>query len=143
MDISSREAEIIKSFANIETWEEKYKKIIEWGKALPPLDEEFRQEKFKVKGCQSTIWLGARFKDGKIFFEADSDALIVKGIAALLIKVFSDLACDEVLKCDGTFLDQIGIRQHLSMNRSNGLSALIKQMKLYAQVFKLTGGKGV
>ncbi len=133
--IEEKKQTLINEFKDLNTWEDKYRKIILLGKDLPELKKEYYQDKYKVKGCQSQIWLASELKDGKVYYFADSDAMIVKGIAALLIHVFSGHSPEEVYKSDAQFLDIIGIKQHLSMNRSNGLTQLLKQIKLYAMVF--------
>lgn len=127
---------IVADFNAVADWEERYKKIIELGKKLPPLDESQRIEANRLKGCQSQLWLSAELKDGKVIFHADSDASIVKGIAALVIEAYSGGTPDEILQTKSEFLDRIGLKEHLTMNRSNGLSALLKQVSFYAMAFK-------
>jgi cysteine desulfuration protein SufE len=117
-------------------WEDRYKEIIQIGKSLNNYPEEKRDEKYKVKGCQSQVWLYPEFKDGKIYFYGDSDAVLVKGIVGLLINVYSESTPDEVLATKPEFLKEVGITEHLSMNRSNGLAAMMKQIQMYALVFK-------
>lgn len=140
MTISERVDQVLKEFEGIQDWEERYKKIIQKGKTLETLPEEHRLESNKVKGCQSQVWLHAEMKDGNIHFLADSDAAIVKGIISLLLEVYSGATPDEVLTMRPHFVDELGLRQHLSMNRSNGLSAMLKQISLYALAFKAKAG---
>lgn len=123
-------------FASCSDWEDKYRHIIKFGKDLDQMPEELKLEKFKVKGCQSQVWLYPEFIEGKIYFKADSDAMLVKGIISMLLKVYSGHTPDEIISHKPTFLDEIGISQHLSMNRSNGLASMIKQIKMYALAFK-------
>lgn len=131
--------EIIEEFELLSDWQDKYMHIIEMGKELPDLPESKKTEDNIVRGCQSKVWLTAEQNKGNIRFEADSDAIITKGLVALLIRVFSEKSPDEVLKIDLSFLETIGVADHLSMTRSNGLRAMIKQMQLYAVAFKAKG----
>ena len=117
-------------------WMDKYEYIIELGKNVPILEEKFKTDDNLISGCQSRVWLQADIQDGKVVFQAESDALIVKGIVALLIRVLSGHTPDEILEADLYFIEQIGLREHLSPTRSNGLLAMLKQMKLYALAFK-------
>ncbi len=130
--IAETEKEIIDDFALFDTWEEKYQYIIELGQQLPPLDDKFKNEEHKIKGCQSSVWLHCYSDNGKIFFRADSDSTFVKGEIALLIKVLSGRTPEEVKNAELKFIDAIGLRQHLSMTRANGLASMIKKMKEYA-----------
>jgi cysteine desulfuration protein SufE len=134
--IKEVEDEIIEAFSWFETWEEKYEYIIELGKKLPALDEKYKLEENIIKGCQSTVWLVADFRDGKIFYEADSDAIIVKGLVSMLISVLSGHAPDEILNAKLDFIREIGMMTHLAQTRSNGLVAMVKQIKNYALAFK-------
>ncbi|MEM6632451.1 MAG: SufE family protein [Bacteroidota bacterium] len=131
---------IVEEFELLSDWQEKYMHIIEMGKELPEMASSFKSEDNIVRGCQSKVWLHASYQDEKILFEADSDAIITKGLIALLIRVFSDQRPDDILHMDLTFLDTIGVSDHLSMTRSNGLRAMIKQMQLYALAFKTKEG---
>lgn len=140
MTIHERVDQLLKEFEGVEDWEQRYKKIIQKGKNLTELPEEHRIESNKVKGCQSQVWLHAEMKDGKVHFSADSDAAIVKGIISLLLEVYSGATPDEILSMRPHFVDELGLRQHLSMNRSNGLSAMLKQISLYALAFKAKAG---
>ncbi len=120
------------------SWEEKYKKIIAWGKDLAPYPEEFRDEKFKVKGCQSQVWLHAdRGANGLVLFKADSDALLVKGLISVLLNVFSEKTPEQILNTSIEFVKEAGLDQHLTPSRTNGLFAMIKQIRSYAQAFYL------
>jgi len=136
MKIEEIEKEIIAEFENFDDWIDKYEYLIELGKSLPPIEEKYKTESNVISGCQSKVWLNAFIEDGKIFFEADSDAIITKGIVGLLIRVFSGQAPDEIINAKLDFVDNIGLREHLSPTRSNGLTSMIKQMKLYALAFK-------
>ena len=135
-DIAIIEAEIIDEFSLFDSWEDKYEYIIDLGKKLPPLAAAHKTDDNKVRGCQSTVWLIARYEQGKIYFEADSDALIVKGLVSMLIRVLSGRTPDEILTAELGFIDAIGMHSHLAQTRSNGLRAMIKQMKLYAMALQ-------
>ncbi len=137
MTIPEIEKEIQDEFSMLDDWMDKYNYLIELGKSLPLIDEQYKTDQFIITGCQSKVWLHAEYRDGKVFFTADSDAIITKGIVSLLIRVFSGHTPDSIIQADLSFVDQIGLREHLSPTRSNGLSSMIKQMKLYAAVFKL------
>ncbi|MFZ9263342.1 MAG: SufE family protein [Chitinophagaceae bacterium] len=137
--ISSIENNIIEDFSMFETWEEKYEYIIDIGKKLAPLDEQYKTEDFKIKGCQSSVWIHSFEKDGKVFFEGDSDAVIVKGLVSLMIQVLSGHTPKEIIDAPLAFIDQVGLSSHLAQTRSNGLRAMIKQMKMDAQVYILKG----
>ncbi len=141
MGIRENEEKIIKDFQNLQTWEDKYKYIIDLGKELNEFPEEYRTDKYKIKGCQSQVWLHADFKDGKIYFQADSDAMIVKGLASMLLKVYSGHCPSEILSSPPEFLKEIGISQHLSPTRNNGLSSMLKQIQMYALAFKTLENK--
>jgi cysteine desulfuration protein SufE len=134
--IQQRVEKLIGQFQSMSNWEEKYQHIIKMGKNLTPIDENFRKDQYLVKGCQSKVWLHAKLKDGVVFFEADSDATIVRGIIALLLSVYSAATPDEILSTKPTFLENIGLSEHLSMARSNGLASMLKQISLYAIAFK-------
>jgi cysteine desulfuration protein SufE len=126
------EKEIVDEFELFDEWTDKYQYIIELGQKLPPLNDQHKKEENKLKGCQSSVWLNAFEKEGKIFFEAESDSTFVKGEIALLIRVLSGQEATEILNADLSFIDQIGLRQHIAVTRANGLASMIKQMKLYA-----------
>ena len=134
--IKEREEEITEDFSLFDSWEEKYEYIIDLGKKLEPLDEKFKVPENIIKGCQSTVWLTSEFKDGKIYYKADSDAVIVKGLISMLIKVLSDNNPDEILNAKLGFINDIGMMTHLAQTRSNGLLSMIKQIKNYALAYK-------
>ncbi|CCZ71135.1 SufE family protein [Bacteroides gallinaceum] len=134
--INELQDEVIDEFSNFDDWMDKYQLLIDLGSEQPPLDEQYKTEQNLIDGCQSRVWLQADFIDGKIIFQAESDALIVKGIIALLIKVVSGHTPDEILDADLYFIDRIGLKEHLSPTRSNGLLAMVKQMRMYALAFK-------
>lgn len=136
MTIQEKQIELEKEFEQLTDWEEKYSHIIQIGKKLAPVDESIKTEKYKLDGCQSQVWINAKFENGKIFFEADSDAAIVKGLIAILIRVYSGHSPDEILSNPPTFLQKIGIDKHLSPTRKNGLGAMMKQIQMYALAFK-------
>jgi len=135
MTIKEIQEEIVKEFEEISEWDEKYRLLIKFGRELKEFPKEFRTDKNKIEGCQSQVWLNASFKDGKIYFDADSDSAIVKGLAALLLKVYSEHTPAEVLSSPPDFLHKIGIDNHLSPTRKNGLGAMLKQIQLYAVAF--------
>lgn len=134
--INELQDEVIDEFSNFDDWMDKYQLLIDLGSEQPPLDEQYKTEQNLIDGCQSRVWLQADFIDGKIIFQAESDALIVKGIIALLIKVVSGHTPAEILDADLYFIDRIGLKEHLSPTRSNGLLAMVKQMRMYALAFK-------
>ena len=126
------EEQLIQEFEMFDDWMDKYNYIIELGKDLPMIDPQFKTEEFLISGCQSQVWLHPEYKDGKLYFSADSDAIITKGIVNLLIRVLSGHTPQEILDNDLSYLDAIGLKNHLSPTRSNGLASMIKQIKLYA-----------
>lgn len=126
----------MEEFARFTQWEERYKYLIAMGRDLANFPEEHRREENKVKGCQSQVWLYAQWQEGKIFFWGDSDASIVKGIVALLLRLYSGHAPEEILHFKQDFIERIGLKQHLSLSRTNGLSAMIKQIQFYAIAYK-------
>jgi cysteine desulfuration protein SufE len=134
--MTERTTQIKQRFLQFKDWEDRYKELIVLGKHLDTYPEDKRDEKYKVKGCQSQVWLCPEFKDGRVYFHADSDAVLVKGIVGLLVSVYSDATPDEILSTKPEFLQEVGITEHLSMNRSNGLAAMMKQIQMYAVVFK-------
>ncbi|HWW39468.1 SufE family protein [Pedobacter sp.] len=138
--IIETEQEIIDDFSLFDSWEDKYEYIIDLGKKLPLLEEQYKTEENKIKGCQSTVWLVASFRDGKVFFKADSDAVIVKGLVSMLITVLSGHQPDEIIAAKLDFIREIGMFTHLAQTRSNGLLAMIKQMKNYAIAYKTIQG---
>jgi len=126
------EQEIIEEFELFDDWTDRYHYIIELGQKLNPLDERYKTDDYRIKGCQSSVWLNAYTKDGFVYFEADSDSTFVKGEIALLIRVLSGRKAQDVIEAKLEFIDAIGLRQHVAVTRANGLAAMIKQMKLYA-----------
>lgn len=133
--ISEVENEITNDFSLFDDWMGKYEYIIELGKNLPLIDKSFKTDEFKVKGCQSQVWLYAEIKDGKVNYKADSDAVITKGLIALLIKVLSGQKPEDIANAKLDFINKIGMKEHLSPNRANGLNAMIKYMKKYAESY--------
>jgi len=136
MTINEIQEEIIEEFSVFDDWMDKYSYLIEIGNDLDGFQEENRLDNNLIEGCQSRVWLHAELKDGKIYYTADSDAIIVKGIVALLVKVLSGRTPDEILENELTFVEKVGLKEHLSPTRSNGLVAMIKQMRLYALAYK-------
>ena len=136
MSIKEIQEEIIEEFAMFDDWMQKYDYLIELSKDIPLISEEYRLNENLIKGCQSKVWLHARQIDGKVIYTADSDAIITKGIAALLIRVLSEQKTEDILENEMYFIDAIGLKEHLSMTRSNGLVSMIKQMKFYALAFQ-------
>ncbi len=134
--IEEREAEIVENFSLFDNWEEKYEYVIELGKKLPPLDDKHKLEGNIIKGCQSTVWLVADYKEGKVQFEADSDAIIVKGLVSLLIHVLTNQTPKDILNEKLDFINEIGMMSHLAQTRSNGLLAMVQQMKNYALAYQ-------
>jgi cysteine desulfuration protein SufE len=134
-EIDKRQDEIIEEFSVFDDWMDKYSYLIDIGKELNSLAEDKKDDTLLIKGCQSKVWLNSELKDGKIYFEADSDAIITKGIVALLVKVMSGLTPEEIMNADLYFIDKIGLKENLSPTRSNGLTAMIKQMKMYALAY--------
>ena len=136
MKIEEIEQEIIEEFGHFDDWIDKYNYLIELGKSLPLIDPVYKTDTYVITGCQSQVWLHAEMEGDKIIFKADSDAIITKGIVGILIRVLSDQSPDDIINAKLDFVDVIGLREHLSPTRSNGLTSMIKQMKLYALVFK-------
>ena len=134
--IADREKEIVEAFSFLDSWDDKYEYIIELGKKLPPLDEKYKTDENKVKGCQSTAWLVASEKEGRIYYEADSDAIIVKGLISMLVTVMQGQPAGSILSSKLGFIEEIGMNAHLAQTRSNGLVAMVKQMKNYALAFQ-------
>lgn len=142
MNLFERQEEIVSEFEMFDDWLGKYEHIIELGKELPTIDEKYKTEDYLVKGCQSRVWLHASMNDDKLLFRGDSDAIITKGLVALLVRVLSGLTPAEIIKAELNFLDSIGLKNHLSPTRSNGLLAMVKQMKLYALGFEAKANHG-
>ena len=138
--INEKQDDIIEEFGGFDDWLDRYQLLIDLGSEQPPLDEKYKTDNNLIEGCQSRVWLQADYEDGKVLFRAESDALIVKGIVALLIQVYSGHTPDEILGSDLYFVEAIGLKEHLSPTRSNGLLAMIKQMRLYALAFKAKHG---
>ena len=133
--IKEIEQEIIDDFLLFESWEEKYEYIIDLGKKLTPVEEKIKTEEYKIKGCQSSVWIHSTFQDGKVLFEGDSDAIIVKGLVSLMIKVLSGQSPKDIVEAPLEFINEIGLSSHLAQTRSNGLRSMIKQMKMDAAVY--------
>ena len=135
--INELQDEIIEEFSAFDDWMDKYQMLIDLGNDLAPLDEQYKNNQNLIDGCQSRVWLQCDYADGKLHFQAESDALIVKGIIALLIRVLNDHTPQEILDADLYFIEQIGLKDHLSPTRSNGLLAMVKQIRMYALAFKM------
>lgn len=135
MTIKDKQDSLIEDFAFFEDWMAKYDYIIQLGKHLQGLDDKFKKDDFLIKGCQSNVWLGAELIDGKIIFTADSDAIITKGLVAMMIEVLSNQKPEDIVNADLYFVDEIGLKEHLSPTRANGLVSMIKQIKMYALAF--------
>ena len=131
------ENEIVEEFALFDSWDDKYEYIIDLGKKLPPLEDQHKIDINKVKGCQSTVWLVSEFRDGKVYYKAESDAIIVKGLISMLIRVLSGHSADEIIDTKLDFINRIGMTTHLAQTRSNGLLAMVRQMKNFALAYKL------
>lgn len=136
MSITDKEALIVEEFSLFEDWMDKYNYLIELGNSLPLIEDQYKDKQHLISGCQSQVWLHAKLEDGKVIFTADSDAVITKGIVNILIRVLSNESPDDILGCDMAFIDEIGLKEHLSPTRSNGLVSMIKQIRLYAMAFK-------
>ena len=135
--IEEIENEIIEEFSLFDSWDEKYEYIIDLGKKPAPLEEQYKKEENKVRGCQSTVWLVAEYRNGRVFFKAESNSVIVQGLISLLIRVLSGQKPDSIVEAKLEFLNEIGMMTHLAQTRSNGLLAMVKQMKNYALAYKL------
>ncbi len=135
--IEETEKEIAEEFALFDSWDDKYEYIIDLGKKLPPLEEQFKIDDNRVRGCQSTVWLVADYRDGGVYYKAESDAVIVKGLISMLIRVLSGQAPDDIIAAKLNFIQEIGMTTHLAQTRSNGLLAMVKQMKNFALAYKL------
>ena len=135
--IEETENEIVEEFSLFDTWDDKYEYIIDLRKKLAPLDQKYKIDENKVRGCQSTVYLVADYKDGRIFYKAESDAVIVKGLISMLIRVLSGQKADDIVKAPLNFIKEIGMMTHLAQTRSNGLLAMVRQMKNYALAFKI------
>ncbi|MCW9708770.1 SufE family protein [Fodinibius salsisoli] len=135
-DILDTQQQIIKEFESLSDWTERYKHIIKQGRNLDPLDEQYKVDENLVRGCQSQVWLHTRLEDGKVIFEADSDAAITKGLVALMVRFYSDQTPKDIIATSPTFIKKIGMQEHLSPTRSNGLASMVKQMKIYAMAYQ-------
>ncbi len=135
MTIKEIQDSIVEEFSMFDDWMDRYSMLIEMGKDCPMIDAQYRNDNYLINGCQSRVWLHAKMEDGKVYFSADSDAVITKGIINLLIKVLSGQTPKDIVEADMGFLDEIGLKEHLSPTRSNGLLSMVKQMMLYAEVF--------
>ncbi len=136
MSLKQIQDEIIEEFSIFNDWLDKYDYLIELGNELPQIDPEYKTEEYLINGCQSKVWLNADYKDGKIWYHADSDAIIVRGIVALLVKALNGQPPEEIIGSDLYFIDEIGLKQNLSPTRSNGLVAMVKKMKTYALAYQ-------
>lgn len=136
MTIREIQDEIVDEFSMFDDWDERFQYIIDLGKGLPLIDEKYKVEENTIKGCQSKVWLHAEQNDGKLVFTADSDAIITKGIIAVLIRAFSNQNTKDILEANTDFIDQIGLKEHLSPTRANGLVSMIKNIKMYALAFE-------
>ena len=136
MSINELQDNVIEEFSAFDDWMDKYALLIDLGNSLPPLEEKYKTESNLIEGCQSRVWLQADYEDGKILFKGESDAVIVKGIVSLLINIMSDHTPQEILDTDLYFIEKIGLKEHLSPTRSNGLVAMVKQMRMYALAFR-------
>ncbi len=136
MTIEAIQEELIDEFSMFEDWMQRYEYMIELGKSLPLIDDNLKNDDKLIKGCQSKVWLNSEMKDGKIIFTADSDAIITKGIIAILVRVFSNQKPQAILDANTNFIDEIGLKEHLSPTRANGLVSMIKQMKMYALAYQ-------
>ena len=142
MTINELQNNVIEEFADFDDWMDKYALLIDLGNSLPPLEEKYKTESNLIEGCQSSVWLQADYVDGKILFKGESDAVIVKGIVSLLISILSDHTPQEILDADLYFIEKIGLKEHLSPTRSNGLVAMVKQMRMYALAFRTKEQQG-
>lgn len=136
MTIKEIQEEIIDEFSMFDDWDERFQYVIDLGKGLPLIEEKFKTEENTIKGCQSKVWVHAEQNNGNIVFTADSDAIITKGIIAILVRTFSNHSPKEILETDTKFIDEIGLKDHLSPTRANGLVSMIKQIKMYALAFQ-------
>ena len=135
--IEEIEKEIVEEFSLFDSWYDKYEYLIDLGKKLHPLEDQYKKDENKVRGCQSTVWLVADYVDGRIFYKAESDAMIVKGLISMLIRVLSGQPADSIVNAKLDFIKDIGMMTHLAQTRSNGLLSMVKQMKNYALAYKL------
>ena len=141
--IQTIEKEIAEEFSMFDSWDDKYEYIIDLGKKLPALEDQYKIDENRVRGCQSTVWLVADYRDGKVTYKAESDAVIVKGLISMLIRVLSGQTPDNILQAKLNFIQQIGMTTHLAQTRSNGLLAMVKQMKNFALAYKIKNAEKV
>jgi cysteine desulfuration protein SufE len=143
MNLAERQKKLVDEFSTSTDWEDRYKRIIDAGKTLQPYPDQFRRDKYKVSGCQSQVWLYPEKKDGHIIYYADSDALITKGLIALLLQVYSDAPAEEIVRTNPDFISQLGLQSKLTPSRANGLNSMVKQIRLYALAYmaQLHSGK--
>ncbi len=141
MTIQETEQQIVAEFANFDEWLDRYAYIIDLGRDCPVIDERDKTEQNLIQGCQSRVWLSCELRDGRLYFRADSDAVITRGIISLLIRALDGHTPQEILDADLSFIDAIGLREHLSPTRSNGLTSMLKQMRMYALAYKVKGEK--
>lgn len=137
MTIKEKQDEIVEEFEFLQDWEQKYEYIIDLGKSLPPIEDAKKTDNNLIKGCQSKVWLDAEFRDGKLYFHADSDGILPKGIVSLLVSIYSGHTTEEILASDFEFISQIGLQEFLSPSRANGLMAMTKQIKFYAVAYQI------
>lgn len=137
MTIKEKQQELVDEFAFLGDWEEKYEYIIDLGKSLKPISDDKKTEENLIKGCQSKVWIDARFEDGKLFFDADSDGILPKGIVSMLVSIYSGHSTQEIMDSDFDFISEIGLQEFLSPSRANGLMAMTKQIKFYAVAYQL------
>ncbi|HON18863.1 MAG TPA: SufE family protein [Salinivirgaceae bacterium] len=135
-EIEKRQQQIVEEFQMFTDWMDRYNYLIEYSKELAPMPDEHKIKQNQIEGCQSTVWVNAEYRDGKIYFQADSDAILTKGLIALIVKVYNGQSPDDILNTPPDFVSKIGLSEHLSPTRANGLNAMIKQIKLYAMAFK-------
>lgn len=133
--IPEREQEIVEEFMLFDDWMGRYEYLIEMGRSLPPLDEQYHADEYKIRGCQSQVWIRPEYREGIVHFEGDSDALITKGLVALLIRVLDEQPPEAIAQAELGFLDEIGMQEHLSPTRKNGLASMVNQMKRYGSAF--------
>lgn len=141
MTINEKQDRIVDDFSVFDDWMDRYQQLIELGRELPPIDPAKRTDQYLINGCQSKVWIDAELRDGKVYFTADSDAIITKGIVSLLVSVLSGHTPAEILNADLYFIDRIGLKENLSPTRSNGLLAMIKQIRMFALAFQAKEGK--
>ncbi|WP_312324180.1 SufE family protein [Soonwooa sp.] len=137
MTIKEKQQELVDEFAFLGDWEDKYEYIIDLGKSLKPISEDKKTDENLIKGCQSKVWIDARFEDGKLFFDADSDGILPKGIVSMLVSIYSGHSTQEIMDSDFDFISEIGLQEFLSPSRANGLMAMTKQIKFYAVAYQL------